>query len=183
MRRTSPGPAWLLVAVSILTMAGHPASCNVRNGIGPGRLPITTLDEHTEPAASRPTGRLLVVGDETAVRRVLKRILTHLGHEAREGADGREGIDAYIAAENDGRPFLAVFMDLSMPGAMGGKEATRRLLEHDPSARIVVASGYSEDPVVAHYEQFGFAAALPKPFQVSRLREVLARVPGPDSSR
>ncbi len=55
-------------------------------------------------------------------------------------------------------------MDLTIRGGMGGREAIARLLEHDPAVRVIVASGYSNDPVLANYRQAGLAGVLPKPF-------------------
>jgi len=48
---------------------------------------------------------------------------------------------------------------------MGGKEAIRRLREKDTTVRAIVSSGYSHDPVMAHYAEHGFDGVLPKPMR------------------
>ncbi|MFN8651396.1 MAG: hypothetical protein U0133_05785 [Gemmatimonadales bacterium] len=43
----------------------------------------------------------------------------------------------------------------------------------DPAARAIVASGYSDDPTMAHYQQAGFRAVLAKPFRNHELAEAI----------
>jgi DNA-binding NarL/FixJ family response regulator len=52
---------------------------------------------------------------------------------------------------------------------MGGKEAARLILEFDPNAVLIVSSGYSNDPVIANFRQYGFRGAVVKPFSVTTL--------------
>ena len=54
---------------------------------------------------------------------------------------------------------------------MGGQEAARKLLQLAPEAKIIVASGYSNDPVMANYREYGFCAAVAKPFDLAELSE------------
>ena len=66
-------------------------------------------------------------------------------------------------------------MDLTVPGAMGGKEAVQRLLEIDPKAVAIISSGYSNDPVIANFRDYGFKDVIGKPFTAEKLSEVLWR--------
>lgn len=56
---------------------------------------------------------------------------------------------------------------------MGGKEAVKRLLVIAPDARVIVASGYANDPVMANCRKYGFLVAIQKPFQLSELAWVV----------
>jgi len=69
-----------------------------------------------------------------------------------------------------------VIMDLTMPGGMGGKEAIAKLKEIDPGVRAIVSSGYSQDPVVAHFRTYGFAGVVGKPYELSDISAVLHQV-------
>ncbi len=130
----------------------------------------------------RPTvaghGRVLVMDDEIEVRRTLEVMLRHLGYEPTLVADGQEALDAYGKAMVEGRPFRLVILDLTVPGGRGGKETAATLLQMDPAVRLVVVSGYGDDPVLAAPERYGFLDRLPKPFLFEDLVRVLARVTG-----
>jgi DNA-binding NarL/FixJ family response regulator len=69
-------------------------------------------------------------------------------------------------------------VDLTIGGGLGGLEAARAILDLDPRARLIVASGYSTDPVMAHFQDYGFAAALSKPFQLDDINAEIAKVIG-----
>jgi len=67
-------------------------------------------------------------------------------------------------------------MDLTIPGGMGGQEALHKLLTIDPEAKVIVSSGYSTDPVIANYKDFGFKGRLVKPFPMVDLQKELSRL-------
>jgi PAS domain S-box-containing protein len=121
-------------------------------------------------------GRILVMDDSASIRELLGEMLAFLGYDVAFAADGHEAIDSYTRSREDGAPFDAVIMDLTIPGGMGGKEAIRQLLTIDPAARVIVSSGYSNDPIMSDYQQFGFRAVIAKPYRISDLGNVLAAV-------
>jgi PAS domain S-box-containing protein len=130
-----------------------------------------------DPAPSRTGGRILVLDDEPPVRSLLEQVLTAAGHEVVAVATGEQAIQAYTAAHgHPGRAFAAVIMDLTIPGDLGGAEALARIRAVDPGVRAIVASGYSQDPVMSAYRAHGFVARLAKPFDRSTLLEVVGRV-------
>jgi PAS domain S-box-containing protein len=128
--------------------------------------------EEWHPSTGR--GRILVLDDEPGVREVIGEMLGVLGYEAAYAEDGQQAIDLYLEAKAAGNEFAALIADLTIPGAMGGKEAVRRLLKIDPEIKAVVSSGYSNDPVMADFRGYGFAAALAKPVRIGQLSKILA---------
>ncbi len=121
-------------------------------------------------------GRLLVMDDEEQLRILLERVLTTLGYEVETAADGAEAVSLYEAAKAAGRSFDAVLLDVTVAGGMGGIEAAEQIKQCDPSARLIVSSGYSDSPVMSQYQHYGFDAVLPKPWKAVELREVFRRV-------
>jgi DNA-binding NtrC family response regulator len=73
-------------------------------------------------------------------------------------------------------PYDAVIMDLTIPGGMGGKETLKALLEVDPCVKAIVSSGYSNDPVMAEYGKYGFSDILAKPYDITKLADVLKKI-------
>ena len=134
----------------------------------------TTAEEVMDLAALAGGGRVLLMDDEATVRDVCGRMLRVLGLEPSFAIDGQQALDLYASAAARGTPFDLVIMDLTVPGAMGGREATARLVERDPKARIVVSSGYSNDPVMADPGRFGFTGILRKPYTQEDLARVVA---------
>ncbi len=113
--------------------------------------------------------------DDRFLQDVYKRLLERLGYSPVIVGEGSEALASYRQARQEGRPFAAVIMDLTIPGGMGGKEAIRHLLELDPQAVAIIASGYSRDPVMARFREFGFKDVIEKPFSNQRLSEALWR--------
>ena len=146
-------------------------------------LPASEQAPMMDPAQTlvvhRGTGRILVMDDEEAIRRLLVSILSDLGYEVESAREGAEAIAMYEKAKADGRPFAAVVADLTVPGGMGGKETAAALRRIDPAVRVIVSSGYSDDPVMSAFRLYGFDDAVPKPWTPAQLSEVLQRALGP----
>jgi DNA-binding NtrC family response regulator len=69
--------------------------------------------------------------------------------------------------------FCAVILDLTIRGGRGGMETAQLILEEDPSVRLIVSSGYSNDPVMAEHTRYGIHSALIKPYNAAELTKVL----------
>lgn len=140
-------------------------------------LPASGGEPQSVPAQPEgvPTGkgRILVMDDEDDVRRVVGEMLRKLGYEPDFAREGAEAVMLYQHSVETGLPFAAVIMDLTIPGGMGGQETIKKLIEIDPGARVIVASGYSTDPVMADFESYGFLGVLSKPFTAEMLATVL----------
>ncbi len=122
----------------------------------------------------RGRGRILVMDDEEVIRTLLNNMLNVTGYEAELAKDGDEAVELYRKAKERGRRFDAVIMDLTIPGGTGGKEAVQKVLEIDPAAKVIVSSGYANDPIMAEYQNYGFRGVIAKPFAMKRLTELLA---------
>ncbi|MBI5594105.1 MAG: response regulator [Deltaproteobacteria bacterium] len=143
-------------------------------------LPVAESKAEVPKAADvRPSpgaGRILIMDDEEIVRQIAGAMLTHLGYEIECANDGTKAIEAYVNALKLGRPFVAVIMDLTIPGGMGGKEAMQKLIEIDPNVKAIVSSGYSYDPIMSNFRDYGFAGVVPKPYRMDELGEQVRRV-------
>jgi CheY-like chemotaxis protein len=137
-----------------------------------------TEDKTKKATAKAGHGKILFMDDEEVVRRATRRLLESAGYTGVMAADGDEAVRLYEEARAAGEPFDVVMLDLTIPGGMGGKETLDVLKELDPDVKAIVASGYSNDPVVSEYREFGFKASLTKPFDLEDLADVLARVLG-----
>lgn len=121
-------------------------------------------------------GRILVMDDMEAMMMVAGEILTVLGYEVEYSTNGEEAVAAYKAAKEDGNPFDAVVFDLTVPGGMGGEEASNLLKEYDPGLIAIASSGYTTSNVMSDYKNSAFAAVVPKPYRIKEMSDALHNV-------
>ena len=119
-------------------------------------------------------GKILVMDDEAMIRDFASESLEFLGYRVSVCSRGEEAVELYRAAHGAGEPFVVVILDLTVPDGMGGAEAARLILDFDPSAKLIVSSGYSYDPIVSDFRQYGFCAAVTKPYKIHQLSQELA---------
>ncbi len=137
--------------------------------------PSPDVSEAKQPKSgpALKAARILVMDDEKMILDLVQMQLSTLGHEAFLVADGEQALNKYQELRDMGTPVDLVIMDLTIPGGMGGQETAKRLLQLDPQAKIIVASGYSNDPVMSNFQEYGFLSAIVKPFELVELRKGL----------
>jgi len=118
----------------------------------------------------------LVMDDEMMILDISVDLMEHLGHTAVSAQDGKEAVARYKQAMAEGLPFDVVIMDLTIPGGMGGKVAIREILKLDPGAKVVASSGYSSDPVMANFQEYGFVGMIAKPYTIQQLKKLLNKL-------
>lgn len=123
-------------------------------------------------------GRILVMDDMEAMMTVAGEILNALGYEVAFSTNGEEAIEAYKKAKESGKPFDAVVFDLTVPGSMGGAEASNILIEYDPDLVAIASSGYTNSNVMLDYKNSAFKAVVPKPYRIKEMSDALNRVLG-----
>src|SRR5579884_962905 len=134
------------------------------------------VKEDTKRGYVRSKGRVLVMDDEEMVRELTGEVLGYLGYEVEFASDGVETIKLYVKGKENNKPFGVVLLDLTIPGGMGGKETIKGLLEIDPQVKAIVSSGYSSDPVISEYRDYGFRGVVSKPYSIEQLAEALHKV-------
>jgi CheY-like chemotaxis protein len=69
-----------------------------------------------------------------------------------------------------GQPYDLLILDLTIRGGLGGEEVLKRIRQLQPGVAAIVSSGYTGDPIMINYREYGFQTALPKPFNLKSLR-------------
>ncbi|WP_353894415.1 response regulator [Proteinivorax hydrogeniformans] len=145
-------------------------------------LPVTTknlvggvqkLPFEEEDITSTMTGRVLVMDDEPQIRRILEIILTNRGFDVEVVENGEQAVQEIASCTDNEDTYDLVIMDLTVRGAMGGKQAIEKIKKIDPTIKAIVSSGYSNDPVMARFKDYGFDGYVIKPFNAD---EVLAAI-------
>jgi len=114
------------------------------------------------------SGSVLVVDDEIVVRDFFKDVAGSLGGQVDTAEDGDVAVEKYRKGHYD-----IVFMDMRMPH-MNGLEACRTILNIDPSAKVVMMSGYSDDRLMDEAIKCGAICKIPKPFELKAVLNLIA---------
>jgi two-component system cell cycle sensor histidine kinase/response regulator CckA len=127
---------------------------------------MQTLDEfsHSSPTRSGSGVNVLVVDDETAVRRFAVRVLQRDGYDVLEAADGHEALEMLRSGQ---ATVDLIVSDIVMP-RVNGVELMQAVAESHPQIPVVLMSGYA----TAALSELGIAtpcSILPKPFPAERL--------------
>lgn len=116
---------------------------------------------------------ILVVEDAEPIRKMVSGMLSQLGYFCIEATDGTEALR--LIRENPA--VRLVITDHIMPH-MSGAQLARHLAGERPDLRLILMSGFSDDPVVQAFDRSP-AYFLAKPFTaaalIGKVREALAR--------
>jgi len=140
----------------------------------PASLSESEIYEEPEGIKHAGQGKILVMDDQEPLLQMVRRMLNSMGYEDIVCVtDGSYAIETYQESLDSGNPFDIVILDLTVPGGMGGLRTIIELLKIDPKVKAIVSSGYSSDPIMSNYEDYGFCGVVPKPYPKSQLSEVL----------
>jgi len=159
----------------------HNGSISVSSQRGQGttltiRLP--RADEgsaaETRPAANDAsaggTGHVLIVDDEKSVCGLVSTALRKQGYAVSTCTDGAWGVDYY---RQHHREIDLVILDLIMP-KMNGQDAFGEMKKINPNVKVIVSSGFSQSQAVNQMLDDGVLAVLSKPFEITKLLNVVA---------
>ena len=111
--------------------------------------------------------RILVIDDEPMLLEAISVIMTDMGYEVATSGDPREGAERAVSE----RPDL-VIVDLRMP-EMNGAEVTEHVLAAWPEARVLIVTGYPQDPLAERALKAGAVGLLKKPFEIAKIMDHL----------
>ena len=164
-------------AVTVESQLGFGTTFNLYlPAAGVKSLAIRPSKETKEKKRIFGEGKILIMDDEAMIRKLAGEILRHLGYEAEFAVDGAEAVARYKTSMQTANPFDAVILDLTVRGGMGGKEAIQKLAAIDPNVKGIVSSGYSDDPGMTDFKQYGFSGVVAKPYTVKELGATLSAV-------
>lgn len=112
--------------------------------------------------------RILIVDDAKFIRLTLTNILEKENHQViGEAENGEEAVQLYEKLNPD-----LVFMDITMP-VMNGVEATKKIINQDPNAVIIMCSAMGQHKVVVSAIEAGAKDFIVKPFDENRVLETV----------
>ena len=170
------------LAIAYAIVKRHSGHIAVESSTGVGTtlhiyLPASETEAPEAPVIkAQGAPRILVVDDEDVVRETIVEMLTLIGYEVSSAKTGQEAVKAFKEARVSGVPFSAVMLDLVMEDGMGGEEILQRLKAIDPGVKAIASSGYSGFATSSEWAEYGFSAAISKPYRIDELREKLDKL-------
>jgi DNA-binding response OmpR family regulator len=129
--------------------------------------PMSTGRSADTMSSTRPTGRILVVEDDPAVQKALRRLFESEGYTVEVQADGISAMESFHAASP-----AVIILDLRLPKLSGG-DVCKEIKALAPTLPIVVLSATSDVSDKVLLLELGADDYVTKPFSP---RELLARV-------
>lgn len=173
------------LAISHSIIQKHDGFISVKSKLGTGTtffifLPaspyaVISQDKGKEELV-RGQGKVLIMDDEESVLNVAGEMLRHLGYEVETTLSGTEALEKFRKAKDSGKPFDVVITDLTVPGDIGGIEVLERLKKIDSQVKVIVSSGYSNDPAIANFKSYGFSGFIVKPYRIIDMSKTLQKV-------
>ena len=105
--------------------------------------------------------RVLLVDDNRAVRGMVAKMLSSLGHVVSTAASGEEALRML-----EEEPPELLITDVLMPGELGGNDLARAARERQPDLPVLMISGFAEAPELDY-------PLLSKPFRMTDLEKAL----------
>ncbi|MFH2010078.1 MAG: response regulator [bacterium] len=156
--------------VRIVLPACAPTDANARARVTPEADPEGLRRPGARLCSRAPSHTLLLVDDEIDVRESGALLLETLGFAVITAANGAEAVTLY---GQRAASIAVVLMDIRMP-VLGGAEAFRQIRALDPTAAVLIMSGYAADETVQELLEEGARGFVAKPFDITEIVRLLA---------
>jgi CheY-like chemotaxis protein len=110
------------------------------------------------------TGRILVVDDEVAVNNNIRKILAKKAYPVDQATSKKDALEMIQT-----RPYALVLLDLKIPG-VNGLELLAAIREQQPTAKVIIITGYASIETAVAGARMGAIDYLPKPFTPEEIR-------------
>lgn len=114
--------------------------------------------------------KILIVDPAKSFRGILRQMITTMGYDVLEAANGAEAIHTY----RTNSPILTT-MDLNMPD-MTGIDVIRKIKEFDPGANIIMCSALVHRTMIIEAIHAGAKEFVSKPFQENAMKETMLKL-------
>jgi PAS domain S-box-containing protein len=160
----------------------HSADIAIHSALGQGTTislsfaaALSAVPSDTAPHIAVPTGlRILVVDDDPLLLRSLRETLEADGHVIETASGGREGIERFKEAREEGKAFSVVLTDLGMP-FVDGRQVASGIKQESATTPVIMLTGWGQRLVAEGDLPAHVNIVLSKPPKLRDLRDALGR--------
>lgn len=113
--------------------------------------------------------KVMIVDDQTGIRRLLSEYFHSEGWKPVEAKNGQEAVNLLTESPD------VILLDMKMP-VMDGLETLRHVRARFPDLPVIIMTAYGELDLVHQAESLGISAKISKPFDIETLREMVERI-------
>ncbi|MEJ5363374.1 MAG: ATP-binding protein, partial [Spirochaetota bacterium] len=144
-------------------------------------LPVAITDEtsihkETDFMCTPTKSHILIMDDDALITESLTEMLSLQDCTAVTVSNGDDAIKAFADAIKHNKPFTVAILDLTIKGGKGGVDIITELLKFKSSCKFIATTGYTNEPIIANFRDYGFDAILRKPFTMNELKQVLSQL-------
>ncbi len=144
-------------------------------------LPVALTDKPKDKEVNDfcPTpseSHILIMDDDALIAESLTEMLSLQGCTVVTVGNGDDALKAFIDATHNNTPFTVAILDLTIKGGKGGVEIVTELRKRNPACKLIATTGYTNEPIIANYKEYGFDAILRKPFTINELTQLLSQL-------
>ncbi len=127
-----------------------------------------SFSEQDEKKLTTKACRVLVIDDEVPIQRLMKNFLEFLSCDVDVCSEGKSGLEILKTKQYD-----LIFLDIILPG-LNGVEVLREIKSQKIPTSVCMMTGYASEDYIKEALQLGALACLKKPFDLVKIREILA---------
>lgn len=118
-------------------------------------------------------GNALIMDNEEIILDITSQMLSTLGFKVLKASDSKQAIERFKYSL---KPIDLIIMDLTVPGSIGAPETAREILKLNNNAKIILSSGYQNDPVMINYKDHGFSNIITKPYTLNDMIKAISEI-------
>ncbi len=159
--------------IDVDSVPGRGTTFNIYLPADPKAVPggASPSSDSRAEALPRGTETVLFADDEEPLRNLGKVFLERLGYKPIFAVDGEEAVRIYKEKVPE---IGAVIMDMTMP-KLTGTQVLKNILEINPKAIVIVASGYTAEGSAKELMELGASDYLAKPYTIHSLSQALRK--------
>ncbi|WP_457558439.1 PAS domain S-box protein [Candidatus Harpocratesius sp.] len=151
-------------------------------------LPILKIHQSSAPSTislstSMQIKKILFLDDDKSIHNIMQRFCDHLNIDLVSVYSSKDALFLLKKSLNSKENFDVIITDLTIPGDIGGDTIVKMIKKVDSTMPVIVSSGYSTDPIVANFREYGFDGFLKKPYTIDQLKQVLTSITQKNSNQ